>query len=131
MSLRILRTLAFALALVVPLQAMAAVMGGQCMALGHHEAAGSVAAHDHHAEDGEGHDHGGSPRPGDAAAAHEGADGTGPHCGPCAACCASASIAGPAGLPILASMSYPPFVFLPFAPSGISPDGLERPPHTL
>lgn len=129
MCLRLFRLLAVALALVVPLQGMAVVAAGQCMAFGHHEAAG----YDSHGQAPNGHDH----------AAHSHADGTpgtaqtdegdgsGAHCGPCTACCASASITGPSGVSILPSPSKAAYVFWQFPPIGVQPDGLDRPPLAL
>ena len=79
---------AFALALAIPLQGAAAVTAGICMAIGHHDAAGAPAPHDHGAEDGHHADHS---MPGDDG----GSDSA--HCAPCVACCAAASIAPAAG----------------------------------
>jgi hypothetical protein len=134
MRLKLIRLLGFAIALAVPIQGMAAVTAGQCMALGHHQGAG---AHDSEsrAQDGhDGHDHAahshshseaGSKADGDESGAN------GAHCGPCTACCASASIAGPAALSIVSSPSNAPYVFLQFPPLGVQPDGLDRPPLAL
>jgi hypothetical protein len=76
-------------------------------------------AHDHAA-----HSHSGDGvQPDDEAGAN--------HCGPCTACCASASIAGPAGISIPSSASDAPYIFSQFAPVGVQPDGLDRPPLAL
>jgi hypothetical protein len=116
-----------AVALSVPLQGAAAVSAAQCMALGHHDAAASQ-GHDHeqdhhqdHHQDGAGHH------------AHEapGVEDKSAHCGPCAACCASASIAAPLPLfsppaPGGAAQALP----APFHP-GFQPEELDRPPLVL
>lgn len=126
--------LAAAVSFVVSAQGMASVMAGQCMALGHHQQdeehahdahAGGHAAGDHHAADpqsGAAHD--------EESVANSG-DGKGGHCGPCTACCASASIAG------AARISFPPahpgaaYAFSPLAPLGVQPGELDRPPLAL
>jgi hypothetical protein len=122
MSALFLRILAVALlTLVIPLQGMASVVTGQCMAVGHHDA---PASHAHEAvHDGsDGHDH----------AAHTQADeGKSAHCGPCTACCASASIAGLPGLSILPSPSNTKYAFLQLAPPGAEPQRFDRPPLAL
>lgn len=133
MRLRLIRLLAVVIALVVPLQGMAVVVAGQCMAFGHHEA---TAGHDNHGQsaDGQdGHDHASHSHADDTtstAQADEG-DGSSAHCGPCTACCASASIAGPAGVSVLSSPSNAKYVFWQFPPIGVQPDGLDRPPLAL
>ena len=126
---RILRFVAvLLLALAIPVQGLAAIAAGQCMAFGHHQEAGSgdqAEAHEHDAADG--HEQ----------AAHSHDDGTGAqgdqggktsHCGPCAACCASASIAGPAGMTIASLQSKIKYGFWQFPPPGVEPDGFDRPP---
>jgi hypothetical protein len=126
MLLKLARVLAVMIALVVPLQGMATVAAGQCMALGHHQDAGD----DGHAhDDGDGHDHD----------AHSHADGgkyseesgTGAHCGPCAACCASVSIAPLSEVSILPPTAVAQYLFSQFLPIGIEPDGVYRPPLSL
>ena len=133
MPLRLIRLLAIAIALSVPIQGMAVITAGQCMALGHHEVAPGQDSHAQ-AEDGQdGHDHAAhshSDEAGSNTDADE-ADGKGAHCGPCTACCASASIAGPAGLSIPSSPSNAAYVFSQFPPLGVQPDGLDRPPLAL
>jgi hypothetical protein len=105
------RILAVALiACAVPIQGLAAVTAGQCMTLGHHQDHGS-----------DGHDHGSDSHADDG-------DSAASHCGPCAACCASASIAGPAALSLLCSPSSAKYGFAQQPPPGIPPDGLDRPP---
>jgi len=122
------------LAIVVLFQGTAAVGAGQCMALGHHQGAMD---HDDpgHAHDGQdGQDHAApfhaDEAPAKAAAGGEG-EGAGSHCGPCAACCASASIAGPAGLSIPPSHFHAPYSFAQLPPLGVQPDGVDRPPLAL
>jgi hypothetical protein len=58
-------------------------------------------------------------------------EGAGAHCSPCTACCASASITGPAGVSILSDPSNATYVFSQFPPIGVQPDGLDRPPLAL
>ena len=131
MSLRLIRFLAFVVALAVPVQGVAAVTAAQCMALAHHQDGTGHAGHSD-AQGGEsGHDH--SMHSHHEAAGNTDSDeaGSGSHCGPCTACCASASIAGPAGLSILSWASSAPYVFSQFAPPSVPLDGLDRPPTAL
>jgi hypothetical protein len=124
MRLKLVRLLAVLVALVVPIQGMAALSAGQCMDLGHHQA-----AMDH---DGAPHSHDGPPHSHDGAGGHDqGGEGSNPHCGPCAACCASASIAGVAGVSVASTAATSQYVFSQFAPIGVQPDGLDRPPLAL
>ena len=121
------RILAVALlALTIPVQGMAAVTVGQCVAFEHQDGAGHE-PHEHKADGAGGHDH--------AAQSHDGygskQDGDTSHCGPCTACCASASIAGPAGLAIPTSASNALYVFSQFPPLGVQPGGVDRPPLAL
>jgi hypothetical protein len=118
----LLRILAVGLLmLAVPLQGMASVVAGQCLASGHHgDAAGTGKAHSHAGA--EGHDHA------DSAPADEG---NSAHCGPCTACCASASIAGPFTLSILLSASNGSLLFSQLAPPGVEPQRFDRPPLAL
>jgi hypothetical protein len=132
MRLKLIRLLAVFIALVVPLQGMAVVVAGQCMAFGHHEA---TAGHNHGqtADAQDGHDHASHAHADDTtstAQSDEGNDNSA-HCGPCTACCASASIAGPAGVSILSSQSNAKYFFWQFPPIGVQPDGLDRPPLAL
>jgi hypothetical protein len=115
---RLLRLVVVALLTVmVPLQGMAAVAAGQCMTMGHHQDQADV--HAHADEHGDG-------------AVHEDRDaGKNAHCGPCAACCASATIAGPVGLPILAAPANTKYIFSPFPTRGFQPHGIDRPPLAL
>lgn len=129
MPLKLVRLVAVLVALVVPLQGMAALAASQCMALGHHDAA---MAHDAQASQ-EGHEHHGH----DAAADHDGhakaddSDSGSSHCGPCTACCASATIAGPAPLAIEPDTFSAPYAFVAQPPVRLAPDELDRPPLAL
>jgi hypothetical protein len=107
--------LAFALALAIPLQGVASVTAGVCMAIGHHDAAGTPDSHDH----GHGADH---------AAPQGDEDPASSHCAPCVACCAAASIA-PAAQVFVPQESPPAAIAaLPFLPPGFLPEKLDRPP---
>jgi hypothetical protein len=110
------------LLLAIPVQGIATVAATQCMAFGHHQDAGSQ-GHGHHAQDdgADGHDH----------AAHQNADEKTSHCGPCTACCASASIAGSAGLAISVSVPHTKSSFSPLAPPSVEPQRFDRPPLPL
>ena len=126
--LRTFRFLAFALMALLPLQGMASVVAGQCMAFGHHQDAGAPDHQDaknahHHAHDAAGADDHDSHK-------HSGGEKKS-HCGPCTACCASASIAGPNWPLILPSPSDSHYLFAQFSPLGVQPDGLFRPPLPL
>ena len=112
------------LALAVPLQGMASVAAGQCMAFGHHQDSGGAQDHEHPAHDdgADGHDH---------AAQNHADDGQSSHCGPCAACCASASIAAPAISSVLAAPSHVEYLFSPLAPPAVEPHRFDRPPLVL
>jgi hypothetical protein len=119
---KLVRILFIALvAIVVPVQGMAAVAAGQCMAFGHHDA-GATHEHDaaHESGDHSAHSH---------AEASDEDDGS--HCGPCTACCASASIAAANDLAFLPSASMAPYVFWQFPPFGDRPNALDRPPLAL
>ena len=132
MRLKLLRLLAFAIAFVVPIQGMTAIMAGQCMALGHHQGSAVHESSDQASQ--HGHDHTAHSHSDEAAAALAGADesgGNSAHCGPCTACCASASIAGPAGLSILSVPPSAPQLFSQLPPLGVEPHGLDRPPLAL
>jgi hypothetical protein len=118
------------LALTIPLQGMAAVAGAQCMALAHHEDGSGQENQAHVHDDADGHDSAPHTHAGDSAGTH-GDEGSNSHCGPCTACCASASIAGPVGLSILSSPSNTKYVFFQSLPPGVQPDGFDRPPLAL
>ena len=126
------RILAIALlAVALPLQGLAGVVSAQCMVIGHHTDAG-LAGHTH-VEGGkaDSHDHAGHSH-GEEDAAEQSTDGTkASHCGPCTACCTSASIASAAALVILPSLSPTLYVFSQLAPPAVEPDGVDRPPLSL
>ena len=125
--LRAFRFLAFALMALLPLQGMASVVAGQCMAFGHHQDAG---AQDH--QDANAHDHGHAATGGHDQDSHKHPGGEKKsHCGPCTACCASASISGPSWPLILPARSDSQYLFAQFLPLGVQPDGLFRPPLPL
>lgn len=126
MPLKLARLLAVLVALVVPIQGMASVATGQCMALGHHQDAGDN-GHGH--DDGDGHDHGAQSHADNAKHAEE--NGANAHCGPCAACCASVSIAPLSDVSILPPSTIAQYVFSQFPPIGVEPDGVYRPPLPL
>jgi hypothetical protein len=117
------------LAFTVPVQGMASVAAGQCMAFGHHQDGAAQESHDHDAADGDDrgvHSHDGG------AIQQSDAGGKTSHCGPCAACCASAaSISGPIGVSLPSSPSNASYLFSQFPPLGFQPDGLDRPPLAL
>ena len=130
----LIRALAITLlALTVPLQGMAAVVAGQCMVLGHHQDGGQAPAQDHahgqQAADQHGGNHGHADDHGAAPDSHE--DGSKSHCGPCTACCASATITGTVALPIPPVPAHAKYVFLQLPPRGVQPHGLDRPPLAL
>jgi hypothetical protein len=107
-------------ALTVPLQGIAAVTAGVCMALGHH-GAGDAAPAEHGHADGATHEQHGS----------QSDDSGSAHCPPCVACCVAAVIA-----PAIAIFIPAPPVgsVLPAATafvSGVTPDKLDRPPLSL
>lgn len=119
----LIRLISLLLAFAVPVQGIAAVAVGQCNAMDadsghgmHEQAAHYDVNDDSHPAD---HLHEGGP---------QGEDGEGSRCGPCSACCGSATIAGPAGFrisPILESTSY----LVPgVPPPAFTPGGFDRPP---
>ena len=119
-SPKLLRLIAVLVAFVVPLQGMAALAASQCMSLDHHEA---PAMHHEGASD---HDHAAHPHD------EQKAEDTSSHCGPCAACCASVSLATP---PVQClDLDAPEARMAPLHASfvaGIPPDELDRPPLAL
>ena len=117
--LKLLRLLAVSLALIVPVQAAAALTAGICMSMGHAHDDGGHSTHSHADGDEE------SP------VAHSTDAGEDAHCGPCVGCCASASIAGAPAFAIGAAPWHPAYVFFPYPPLGVQPDGLDRPPLAL
>lgn len=113
---------AVAVIIAVPIQGMAAVSAGLCMTLGHHDVSGA-AMPDHLDE------HGAS-----TAANHEheagGASGNA-HCGPCVACCASASISAPISISPRAAPQAAVEPASLLNPPGDLPARLDRPPLAL
>jgi hypothetical protein len=117
MSIKFVRLLvALMLALAIPLQGAASVTAGICMATGHHDA-GTPASHDH-GEDGDHH-----PAPQD--------DGSDPHCAPCVACCAAASIAPAAQVFLPEDSPAAAVAAVPYLHPGFLPEKLDRPPLAL
>lgn len=127
MSIKILRLLiAFSVALAIPLQGVAAVTAGVCMAIGHHDA-GAPGSDDHGGHDHHG-DHAG-PAMDHSTPQDEGSDSA--HCAPCVACCAAASIA-PAAQLFVAELSPPAAIAaVPLLHPGFLPEELDRPPLAL
>lgn len=140
MQNRLLRWVLFlAVALAVPVQGVAAVAAGQCMAFGHHDG-GMAAAHDapnNGHEGGPGHQgHGdgdayGSPGHESHQAPQQDDGASADHCAPCVACCAAAAISPSfqpldphSGTEFLVEATGTPF-------SGIAPESLDRPPLAL
>jgi hypothetical protein len=123
MPKNLVRLLAFALiALAVPVQGMAALAGGQCMALGHHDDTAPQGDH-HHAESAdESHHHD---------VAHDDGGDKDSHCGPCVSCCASASMACPAPLSLASPDRAAEHPFSQAPPPGAEPGTLDRPPLAL
>jgi hypothetical protein len=118
---RFSRLLAIAIALVLPLQGMAAVTAGVCMALHHHDVAAGATDHhgDHHAQGATDQDHKSGPTPGKT------------HCGPCVACCATASISSALQIFLPEPRAMDAIVVQWLSPEGYQPDGLFRPPLAL
>jgi len=129
LPVKLLRLIAVIAALVVPLQGIAAVAAGICMSMGHHQSAAADGGHGEQGHDGHDHATHSHSDTGEASAADFG-EGK-PHCGPCMACCASASIAGPVAFPISASTFHPQYLFSQYPPLGVEPHGLYRPPLAL
>jgi hypothetical protein len=130
MPLRLSRILiVLTLALAVPIQGVAAVTAGLCMALGHH-GSGMVASHDHAT------DHSGPHANADDSNVDHGHEisvnsSGNPHCPPCVACCAAAAISSfpQIFIPELPTASVFAAPMLAF--SGIQPERLDRPPLAL
>ena len=116
------------IALTVPVQGVAAVSAGLCMALGD-DGAGTAAAHDHGTL-AHGHDS-------DAAANHDGGAGkdkspqNNAHCPPCVSCCAAAAIASFPAIFLLEQSAASVPAALPASFSGVPPEKLDRPPLAL
>src|SRR5262245_53378239 len=118
------------LACAVPLQGIASVAAGQCMALSHHDD-GSNADHSHSHDTGGELDLAAHGHSDDAASSHSHGDEKGAHCGPCVACCASVSIVSTVALvwPVVAHAGIDEFSYVLLA--GVRPDELYRPPLSL
>jgi ABC-type Zn2+ transport system substrate-binding protein/surface adhesin len=128
---KFLRIVAVALlALMLPLQGVASVVSAQCMAIGHHHDAGADHAH---AEGlaADGHDHASHSHDHEDATAQSDDGAYAPHCGPCTACCATASIAAPMAVFVVPPASYSKYFFSQYPPRGIEPQALDRPPLAL
>ena len=116
------RILAVALLiLAIPVQGLAAVSAGMCMAMGGHDGHHSTSAHDH----------------GDASVAHDHEHAasqdqqSNAHCPPCASCCATAAIAPTTGTvlpeaPLVAAIATAQYWI-----AGVLPRNLDRPPLAL
>ena len=120
MPINIARLLvALVLALAIPLQGMASVSAGVCMAMGHHD--GAPASHDYGSE-------------ADHSAPHDhdtdGSDSSA-HCAPCVACCAAASIAPAASLALPEPAPAAALAGLISLHPGFLPETLDRPPLVL
>jgi hypothetical protein len=120
MSLKLLRILLLiAIALAVPLQGLAAVSAGLCMASGHH--------HSEHAPAGHDHDMGSI----DHEQPAEDTSGSNSHCPPCVSCCAAVAIA-PAPEPRLPSVApAAPVPSKQYSMAGFLPEQLDRPPLSV
>ncbi len=127
--LRLTRLLiAFALALTIPLQGLAAVTAGLCMGMGHHQADMSAPAHEAPA-----HDHGAD----DSHADHshdqqeDSSSDDGAHCAPCVACCAAAHLAPADRVDLLELSPAAAIAVLRPGSAGFLPEQLDRPPLVL
>jgi hypothetical protein len=130
--LTLVRSLAVVIALVIPVQGMAALAAGLCMSFGHHDTVAEDqghAAHGHDADDHAPHSHDEAGAPGPVADAAD--EGHAAHCAPCTGCCTSVSIAGPIVLTIAAPPTHPKYVITQHPPLGLQPGGLYRPPLAL
>ena len=132
MRLKLVRFVALLVSLVLPVQGMAAVVAAQCMAFEHHQDAPGHGSTGEASESNAGQDHSTHSHhdgAGDALPDDGGSNGS--HCGPCTACCASASISGPVELSIPVGPSNAPYVISQSAPPSVQLDGLDRPPTAL
>ena len=105
------------IAMAAPLQGALAVGTAQCLALEHQDGVGHDHSHGGPAHESSSHDH-------DSPASHS-------QCGPCVACCASASIASGPALPVIAPRPFAVDVLRSFPLIGDLPGGLFRPPLAL
>jgi hypothetical protein len=128
MRIKLVRMLvALAMTLMVPLQGVAGVSAGLCMALGDHQ--GTTTAHDH----GTAHEH-----HSDASASGQHEHGMGTenpageaHCPPCVACCAAAAISSFSQVSIPEAAAGCAIAVIPPSFSGVQPETLDRPPLAL
>jgi ABC-type Zn2+ transport system substrate-binding protein/surface adhesin len=134
MRIKLVRMLvALAMTLMVPLQGVAGVSAGLCMALGDHQ--GTTTAHDH----GSDHDHGTAhEHHSDASASGQHEHGMGTenpageaHCPPCVACCAAAAISSFSQVSIPEAAAGSAIAVIPPSFSGVQPETLDRPPLAL
>ena len=119
----------FLLALAIPAQGMASIAAGQCMAFGHHQDGAVPQSHEHGSHDADADEHAAHSH--DDAATAQGDESSNSHCGPCTACCASASIAGPVGHSIPALPSGTKYSFFQWPAPGVQPREFDRPPLAL
>jgi hypothetical protein len=118
------------MALAVPVQGLAAVAAGLCMAIGGHHQTQSVEGHGSVTLD---HDHAAGDKHSDSDHGAAGTDksSSDTHCPPCVSCCAAAVIA-PAepislsGASPIAAIAAPQYTI-----SGVLPEKLDRPPLAL
>ena len=125
---RLVRHVAVLMSLAVPIQGIGAVTSAQCMSLEHHQGGMAASAHAHGGGAPEGHGAGSHGHDDDGVATDSTGESKTSHCGPCTACCASASIAGPLlalDVPAPASATYS---FSQYPPLGVRPSELDRPP---
>lgn len=120
--------IAFALALTIPLQGLAAVTAGLCMGMGHHQADRSAPAHEAPAHD-HGADHSHADHPHDQQEDSSSDDGA--HCAPCVACCAAAHIAPADHVYLPEFVPAAAIAVLPPGSAGFLPEQLDRPPLAL
>lgn len=109
------------LVLAIPVQGMASIVAGQCMMFGHHQDAGAQ-DHAHEHGDADQHDHGARSQPDEDNSAH---------CGPCAACCASATMAAGTWPSLSSAPSLAKYEFTQFSPLAVQPLGPDRPPLSI
>lgn len=105
--------IALIVAIVVPLQGLAAAKGDLCMGVGPH--------HSHDAGAGENHQQDGHDDDGQGSA----------HCPPCVACCAAAAASASSAVLTADDGADRSIASSPLPISGIQPDTLDRPPLAL
>ena len=128
---RVIRSLVVAvISLAVPVQGISAVTSGQCMSLAHHDGGAAVTAHAHDSGAADGHADASHVHDDESATASNGESKSG-HCGPCSACCASASITGPVSVLDVPAPASAAYSFSQYPPLGVQPSELDRPPLAL